>query len=400
MKKIIALMLFLVMILLIFSSCTENSVSSTETSSADTSSVDTSSAETSSTETSSNNTSSYVEYLSDDWFVEKAKTCVDIPEGVNVTYKVSEAYWYDFGGCNYKNVDFYENGVLVAHASVLIDGEVLLLYPYRSPGSQYEGKNFFDYFEDVEFAWHIAWEFDKYPDETVTEEELASYSGKIFVPIYIGDISGIGYLKSITELDASKCGIKEIPSDISQCKNLKRLELTKSYFLENISESICELENLEFLRISLSGADKLPENIGNLKKLKYLYAVACGITTIPESIGGCESLVVLDLHSNDITEIPDSITNLKNLKSLDLGYTKITSLPENIGQLTEMIRLDVFGLDIRQLPQSMKNMTKLEFLNVYNNYNLNEDYKQWFPNECYKCTTDPEYNPDWDDGYN
>ena len=383
MKKIIVSVVSLVLILLTFSSCAENN---------------TSSADTSSLETSSNNTSSSYEYLSDGWFVEKAKACIDMPEGVNITYEVSEAYWYDFGGCNYKNVDFYENGVLVAHASVLIDGEVLCPYGYRSPGSQYEGKNFFDYFEDVNFAWYVASIFDRYPDETVTEEELASYSGDIYAHIVISDISGIGYLKSITELDVSKCGIKEIPSDISQCKKLKRIDLLKAYFLKNIPESICELENLEFLRISLSGADKLPESIGNLKKLKYLYADNCDITTVPESIGGCESLIVLDLHSTDIAKIPDSVTNLKNLKSLDLGYTKITSLPENIGALTELVRLDLFGLDIRQLPQSTKNLKKLEYLNVYNNYNLNEDYKQWFANECYKCTTDPENSEDWDDG--
>jgi hypothetical protein len=40
----------------------------------------------------------------------------------------------------------------------------------------------------------------------------------------------------------------------------------------------------------------------------------------------------------------------------------------------------------------------LEYLNVYDNYNLDEAYKQWFPNKCYECTTDPEQNEDWYDG--
>lgn len=380
MKKIIVSVVSLVLILLTFSSCAENN---------------TSSADTSSLETSSNNTSSVNEELSDDMLAKIVAPMLDIPEDKEVTYTVSEKFYWDAGGCYYKDISFYEKDFLVAGASVdPANGELIRnIYKYDDTNI-----NFYYYFKDEYFANSVAMAMGKVPYEAVTQEELASFSGKIYLFGDVESLEGIGYLKSITELDVSKCDVKEIPSEISQCKNLKRINLLKAYGLVKLPENIGELENLEFLRLSLSDVDKLPESIGNLKKLKYLYADNCDITTVPESIGGCESLVVLDLHSNDITEIPDSVTNLKKLKSLDLGYTKITSLPENIGALTELVRFDLFGLDIRQLPQSTKNLKKLEYLNVYNNYNLNEDYKQWFANECYKCTTDPENSEDWDDG--
>lgn len=397
MKKIIVLILSLVMILLTFSSCTENN----------TSSVETSSTETFSTETSSNNTSSSVEYLSDDMLASIVARKLQITDTSRFTYMVSELLYWQEGGRYYKNIEFYEKNVLVASAGVDPNNGTLLkqVYEYIDYGLSDEDVavaevNFYTFFKDRNVARYVAFAMGKAPHDAITEQELASYSGEITIFINAESLEGIGYLKSITELDVCKNDVSEIPSEISECKNLKRLDLLKAYCLAKLPENIGELENLEFLRVSLTNVDELPESIGNLKKLKYLYFDNCDITTVPKSIGGCESLVVLDLHSNDITEVPDSITNLKNLKSLDLGYTKITSLPENIGELTEMIRLDLFGLDIRQLPQSMKNMTKLEFLNVYNNYNLNEDYKQWFPNECYKCTTDPSNDPDWDDGYN
>lgn len=397
MKKFIVLAVSLVLILLTFSSCAENNTSSAENSSENTTST-----ESSTTETSSQGTSIGKPGLTDEQLAKEFAPILGIPEKASITYVVSESYNYDMGGCYYKNIDFYENGVLVAHASAeIFTGEIIShLYGYTNRNSQAAEVNFFDYFDDVEFAWYIADKFDKYPDEAVTEEELASFSGNITITGNTKNLAGIGYLKSITELYLSKCDVKEIPSEISECKNLKRLNMLKAYFTSGLPESIGELQNLEFLSINLSGADKLPESIGNLKKLKYLYAAGCGMTTVPESIGECESLAILDLHSNKITSVPDSICNLKNLKSLDLGYTNITALPENIGNLKELIRLDLFGLDIRQLPQSMKNMTKLEFLNVYNNYNLNEDYKQWFPNGCYKCLVDPENSKDWDDGFN
>ncbi|MBQ7935268.1 MAG: leucine-rich repeat domain-containing protein [Clostridia bacterium] len=258
--------------------------------------------------------------------------------------------------------------------------------------------NFYYYFKDEYFARSVARAMNKDPYEAVTEEELASFSGKISVFDDSESLAGIGYLKSITELSVAKCLVEEIPSEISQCKNLKKLDLLKAFFLKKLPENIGELKELEYINVMLTSLENLPESIGNLKNLKYLYASAAPIVAVPESIGNCESLIILDLHSTQITKIPDSVTKLKNLKSLDLGYTKITSLPENIGALSQLIRLDLFGLDIRQLPKSTRNLTKLEYLNVYDNFNLNEEYKKWFKNECYKCINDPQNNKDWDDG--
>lgn len=381
MKKIIALLVFAVMILLTFSSCTNGDISSTKTSS---------------TEVSSNeSTSSESVNLSDEELVKIVAQRLNIPNDIDFTYKIDDTYIWEAADYNYKEVAFFVDGYVVAGACVdPVNGELLEdIYKYDITTI-----NFYRYFKDRYFACSVAMAMGKAPHEAVTEQELASFTGKLFVRLETKSLDGIGYLKSITELGVSKSEVGEIPSEISNCKNLKRLDFLKAYFLERLPESIGELENLEFINLTLSGVDKLPDGIGNLKKLKYLYAGATSISVVPESIGECESLVVLDLHSTKTTKIPDNITKLKNLKSLDLGQLNLTSLPENMGNLTELIRLDLFGSDIKQLPQSMKNLKKLEYLNVYDNYNLNEDYKQWFKNECYKCTTDPENSKDWDSG--
>lgn len=281
---------------------------------------------------------------------------------------------------------------------------VLILFAFSSccgplnENIEIEEINFYTFFKDENVARCVALAMGKAPHDAVTEDELADYSGVITISVNAETLEGIGYLKSITELNLGKSNIKEVPNEIAECKNLKRLDMLKAFGLEKLPGNIGELENLEFLRVSLTVVNELPESVGNLKKLKYLYFDNCAITMVPQSIGSCESLIVLDLHNTHISKVPDSITNLKKLKSLDLGYTKITCLPENIDELTELIRLDLFGLDIRQLPQSMKNLTKLEYLNVFNNYNLNEDYKQWFVNQCFECVTDPSDNANWDDG--
>lgn len=379
MKKIIALLVFAVMILLTFSSCADGNTSSTEVSSKES--------------TSSENIN-----LSDENLARIVAENLEIPEYMDLTYTIGEILFWEAGGTCYRDISFYECDEIVAGASVDPATGELLRNILKYDNTIIPEGSFYDYFEDRFFAWYVACIFDKSPREATTEEELASYKGGVTIWYYGESIKGIGYLKSITELHVSKNEITEIPSEITNCKNLKRLELLKSCSLVKLPENIGDLENLEFLRVSITNVEKLPESIGNLKNLKYLYAVDTGITNVPESIGNCENLVALDLHGNKISEIPDSITKLKKLKSLDLGWLDLTSLPENMGDLTELIRLDLFGSDIKQLPQSMKNLKKLEYLNVYDNYNLNEDYKQWFENECYKCTTDPENSKDWDDG--
>ncbi len=331
--------------------------------------------------------------LSDEELVRVVAPQLDIPENAAIRHEIDD-YFGEPKHCNYKDIRFYENGSLVAGAIVDSANGDLVQDVYK-----YDPANmcFYRYFQDENFARNVAESMNKVPHEAVTEEELASFAGDIIASSRVTSLAGIGYLKSATGLSMGKGILEEIPSEITQCKNLKQLVLPKMYYLKKLPDNIGELQELEHINIALTAMESLPESIGELKKLKYLDASSTNITTVPESIGNCESLVFLDLHNTDITEIPDSATKLKHLKSLDLGYTKITALPENIGALSQLVRLDLFGLDLRYLPESTKNLTKLAYLNVYDNYNLDEEYKQWFPNKCYECTTDPAGDADWYD---
>jgi len=333
--------------------------------------------------------------LSEDELVEIVAQQLNVPNDTAITNQIGETYYREAVSRDGTDIAFYENGYLVAGACVDPTSGELLQDIYK-----YDPANmcFYRYFQDEYFARNVAFAMNKVPHEAVTEEELASFAGDITASSGVKSLAGIGYLKSLTGLSMGKGILEEIPSEITQCKNLKRLELLKMYDLKKLPENIGQLQELEYIDLALTAMESLPESIGELKKLKFLDASSTNITAVPESIGNCESLMFLDLHSTGITEIPDSVTKLKNLKSLDLGYTKITALPENIGALSALVRLDLFGLNLRQLPQSMKNLTKLEYLNVFDNYNLDEEYKQWFPNKCYECATDPQDSEDWYDG--
>lgn len=329
--------------------------------------------------------------LSDDDLVKLVAQQLNVPENGAIQHLIEDVS-SDNKKAAHKYICFYEDDLLVASAVVDPENGALVQDIYKYDPTN---MNFYRYFQDEYFARNVALVMGKIPHEAVTEEELASFSGSVTASGQVESLAGIGYLKSLTELVVAKCYVKELPNEIAQCKKLVRLDLLKAFELQWLPENIGELENLEYIRADITLLESIPESIGELKKLKYLNVSSTKITSIPESIGSCESLIFLDLHSTDIAEIPDSITKLENLKSLDLGHTKITALPENIGELSELVRLDLFGLDLRMLPLSAKNLTKLEYLNVYDNYNLDEEYKQWFPNKCYECTNDPQNNEDW-----
>lgn len=385
MKKYFCFILAVILLLSLFG-CTDKPVTPTPSSSGAVSVIDTSSA----TEILKPDIT-----LSDAELAAAAAKNLGVPNDPAITYEIGEMFLWEVGETYLKNIYFYKNGKTVAGASVdPRDGELIRnIYKYDN-----NAKTFYNFFKDPYFAEQVAEAMGKNPANAITQEELVNFTGKIEVFLFPKSLDGIGYLKSITELSVAKCPVEEIPSEISNCKKLKRLDLLKAYSLKKLPESIGELTELEYLNLSLTQVDKLPVSIGNLTKLKYLYASSIPLTSLPENIGCCENLLILDLHSTKITKIPDSITNLKSLKSLDLGYTKITALPENIGALNSLVRLDLFGLDLKRLPASTKNLAKLEFLNVYNNYNLNEEYKNWFKKEVYQCKTDPENSKNWDDG--
>lgn len=333
--------------------------------------------------------------LSEDELLEIVAQQLNVPNDTAITSQIGETYYREAVRCDGTDIAFYENGYMVAGACVdPASGELLQdIYKY-DPANMC----FYRYFSDEYFARDVAEAMQKAPYDAVTEDELAGFTGTITTSGRVEGLAGIGYLKSITVLNVAKCSVEELPSEILQCKSLKRLLVGKLYSLKKLPDDIGQLQELVYIYVALTPIEALPESIGELKNLKFLNASSTNITAVPESIGNCENLMFLDLHSTDITEIPDSVTKLKNLKSLDLGYTKITELPEDIGALSQLVRLDLFGLDLRELPQSAKNLTKLAYLNVFDNYNLDEEYKEWFPNKCYECTTDPENNADWYDG--
>ena len=280
-------------------------------------------------------------------------------------------------------------GGFIANAS---DGGINNTLPSPQPIShpQQGAFTFYSAFPDKGFAQVVAHALGKKASDVVTAEELASFTGSIdasFAPNDEGeeageikDLTGIGYLKGMTEFNVYKNGVTTLPPEIKELKNLKVLNLTKAFEFTTLPPEIGQLPKLERLQMALAAISEIPKEICNLRTLKYLNISANQISTLPPEIGRLTTLEELDIHSTSITTLPDSICNLVNLKSLDISYLQhLTKLPDKIGNLTNLEYLNLFGDDIRTLPKSMSKMKKLRSLNVYDNFNLSESYKSFLP---------------------
>ena len=275
--------------------------------------------------------------------------------------------------------------------------ETFDIWNYTSPTSD-NPMAICNIFPDPYFALEVAGSLGKKVTDAVTYEELADYNGEIYCsPSPLKSIEGIGLLKNITSFGSAKNELEIIPAEFGNLTEITSIDLLKSYGIRRIPEEIGNLKKLEFFRIDLTSLEELPKGIDGCESLRVLNISNTDIKTLPVEIGNLKNLEFLDIHSNDIENIPDSICNLTKLVSLDIGYTKLKSLPENIGNLTELVRLKLFGGQLKILPSSVKNLKKLRYLNVYDNFDLDEDYKKWFNEKVYTCKDDPDNDKGWID---
>ena len=138
---------------------------------------------------------------------------------------------------------------------------------------------------------------------------------------------------SIIKLYISDSLLTNIPKEIEMMNNLKTITITNTESIEfptsmkklnnltllsidcnNISESICNLHNLEILHI-YGNITKLPDCIGNLSNLKEINILCTHrLTRIPESFRKLKFLENFRIRPNQFSNFKESITYVKSYK--------------------------------------------------------------------------------------
>lgn len=188
------------------------------------------------------------------------------------------------------------------------------------------------------------------------------------------------------ELDLSKLGISELPTEVWDLKSLERLDLSSNR-LTALPKQISQLNNLIHLDISHNNINTFPDDVLRLLRLRFLYIRNNGISNMPLNISELKNLYSLHLSYNPISYLPDSIISLQDIQIIDISNTHILSfpveivslknlrilimrgngfdvIPEDIGGLLELKSIDLFDNHITRLPESIANLKELTALNL------------------------------------
>ncbi|KAF3450344.1 hypothetical protein FNV43_RR06424 [Rhamnella rubrinervis] len=106
-----------------------------------------------------------------------------------------------------------------------------------------------------------------------------------------------GPLRYLRTLNMRKCGISWLPGQlIGQLRHLRYLDLSDNDRLEELPDEVCDLCNLQTLRLSLCfDLKRLPEGMERLVNLRHLHILGCHrLKGLPKGIGRLTQLRTLD----------------------------------------------------------------------------------------------------------
>ncbi|PIN13605.1 Serine/threonine protein kinase [Handroanthus impetiginosus] len=158
----------------------------------------------------------------------------------------------------------------------------------------------------------------------------------------------------------------EIPKELGNLQKLKELDIGSNSFIGSIPSTIFNISSLEYISIencSLSGP--LPLDMCSCSS--QLRILSLNTNHLVERIGECSALEDVRLFENNITgTIPRSVGNLTKLQIFYVSYNKLIGIiPKEIGNLHN---LDVLYLAVNNLrgsiPKEIFNISTLRGIRV------------------------------------
>jgi len=205
---------------------------------------------------------------------------------------------------------------------------------------------------------------------------------------------GIGKCINLENLDVSATAIKNIPNSIIslpklkhisffECKELEKFpNLSSSKTIERVSCEISGIldfsnlfETLTIKSLTISGnVEEISDDIKKLKELEELVIYGTKIRRLPISITKCEKLKCISINQKlfrksdipimlDLVKIFDVLTRQGNIKELNLDSNKLKEIPSSIGSIKSLQKLSLKKNDLEDIPEEifeLKNLTELD----------------------------------------
>ena len=133
-------------------------------------------------------------------------------------------------------------------------------------------------------------------------------------------------------------------------------------FLNNIPKDTSELD------ISFSKLSNFPKIISQCSELKTLNLMGNLLKDINTDYSKLKHLKELILNNNEINSLPDEITDLTNLEIFDIRRNKLTAITPGIGSMVKLKKLLLSHNLLNYLPSQIANLENtLEIFEIYGN---------------------------------
>jgi internalin A len=121
------------------------------------------------------------------------------------------------------------------------------------------------------------------------------------------------------------------------------------------------------INLSNQGLTELPPELFQLKNTKRLWLDDNKLIALPLELFDLISLTTLGLSFNQLSTLPPELFCLKNLARLNLGHNLLSDLPLELFQLKNLISLDLSGNYLSTLTLEVIQLSKLKCLLVHDN---------------------------------
>jgi Leucine-rich repeat (LRR) protein len=175
------------------------------------------------------------------------------------------------------------------------------------------------------------------------------------------DISKIGNLKQLEELQVTRCGLSNLPGSFKKLENLSLLNLSDNQ-LSLLPKEIVEFQKLKILNINSNKFTLLPAELGELSQLQELYLSNNQLTELPENLSKLKNLHILSLTGNNFDKgLPSVIQKMQSIKVLE--FTLLANMSKAFNNLTALSELQQLRLVCNYNAESLPlEITKLKSL--------------------------------------
>ncbi|MGB0983813.1 MAG: leucine-rich repeat domain-containing protein [Saprospiraceae bacterium] len=208
-------------------------------------------------------------------------------------------------------------------------------------------------------------------------------------------------VNDVAELDLSNLGLRSIPREVFELKNLKVLRLGRFYGqyenttlqngISHLTKSFLKLESLEELYLENNEVVNFPEELLGMPNIRVVNLAYNQLKRLPNSIGQMTNLEVIDVNHNQLKYLPYEMAYLTNLKEVHLTLNPFQPRFKEVVELdllslkawlakelankriaeaakNKSNSVDLSNCQMKDLPEQLFTMTKIKHLNLSSNH--------------------------------